>query len=178
MTLRELIIDYENTNAWAWLAAWDNPISSSVIIRRNGQVFDVKTFDHPMTDSIDRVGWSGLSTDGIARWVAWDIDVGHGKTSVATLDDALHIATRLYVLLDGHVEVRLSSSGSGVHVRHPLVKTLDNDAAIRLAKTIAGKVDGIDPTPCGRQTFWFWDRSPAPGAFRQILPARGGSIDE
>lgn len=178
MTIRELIVDYENTNAWGWLAAWDNPLSSSVIIRKDLTVFDVKNFDHPMTDAIDRIGWSGLSTDGIARWIAWDIDVGHGKTSVATLDDALYVAARLYVLLGGQVEVRLSSSGKGVHVRHALLQPLNNDAAIRLAKNISRKIDGIDPTPCGRQTFWFWDRCPAPGAFRQMLPARGGHIDE
>lgn len=177
MTLRELIVDYENTNAWAWMAAWDNPTSNSVIIRRHGQVFDVKSFDHPMSDSIDRVGWSGLSTDGIARWIGWDIDVAHGKKSASSFDEALLRAVRLWVLVDGMAEVRTSTSGQGLHVRHTLLQPLKNDAAIRLAKNISRKIDGIDPTPCGRQCFWFWDRDPAPGAFRQILPARGGHID-
>ena len=177
MTIREFIDDYSNTNFWAWMAAWDNPLSSSVIIRKDLTVFDVKDFNYPMTDAIDRIGWSGLSTDGIARWIGWDIDVGHGETSVETLDDAFHVATRLFLRLDGHAELRLSSSGKGVHVRHTLLQPLKNDAAIRLAKNISRKIDGIDPTPCGRQCFWFWDRDPAPGAFRQILPARGGHID-
>ncbi len=177
-TLREFLIDRMNTNAWSWMADWENWKSQSVIARRNGQVTDLKSWDAPAGPGLERVGWSGLSTDGQCRWLAWDIDVGHGKESFFDFHAGLLAAVNIWQILGGEAEVRVSTSGRGFHVRHKVTRDLSNAQGGDLAKIIAGKVPGLDPVPVSRQAFWFWAAKPEPGSFRQLLPAKGGPTDD
>lgn len=178
MTIADFLVEQANTNAGAWMTTWLNSNSVTVILRQNGSVFDAKSFNYPMTDDIDRIGWSGLSTDGTAQWIGWDLDVGHGKNCSETFGQALLSAVRLWSRLEGNAEIRVSTSGQGLHVRF-LLPTQEQIHHAQYAASIASKdIPGIDPTPTGRQAFWFWDRNPQPGAFRQLLPSTTGVIDD
>lgn len=176
-TAREFLEDRANTLAGTWMAAWLPKVPHAVIVNADGWAGprDLKTLDAPLPAGVHAVGWSGLTAGGVAEWVGFDLDVGHGAKNYPTTTQALDAAHQIRAALQGNAEIRLSKSGAGVHVRHWCAPArLDNQDAIKFAKRLVARL-GIqaDPTPLGRQAFWFWARTPGADSFRLIAEDDG-----
>ena len=119
------------------------------------------------------LGCTGVTASGGVDWIGWDLDVGHGKTAYGSTFVAVQAARTIRDHV-GHdtTEIRLSKSGSGVHIRTMLESVVDSTEAKSRAREIAN-VLGVraDPTALSRQAFWLWAAKPGKDGFRLIEPA-------
>lgn len=177
ITLEEFYIDLANTERWCWLAQWwPDGGPSSVIVGASDLTYDAKNGYAPCPHDILSFGWNGSDAEGRLIWLGWDLDVGHGAQQYESTDLALVDAFRLRHFLRGNAEIRLSKSGSGVHVRHRLPENANRPASDgpRIAKAIAAELGmKADPSALGRQAFWMWSANTSNHSFRLILPHEG-----
>lgn len=169
-TIREHIVDLANGLAWCWIASWLPRDPMSVITQTPAKTRDAKDLDVTLPPGANAVGWSGLTRSGTAAWVGWDLDVGHGRKCYSTTDAALDAAHQIRDALSGCAEIRMSKSGRGVHVRHWCAPArLANEKAIDFSKRLVQRLNiQADPTPLGRQAFWFWCADPGAASFQLI----------
>lgn len=168
-TLQQVLDMILRDNPWA--ARWFS--DAAVVCHTAKGTFQAKHLNRPAPPQLEAVGCGGWTRNGDVRWVGLDLDVGHGAASYACLADALNDARRVHRHVCGAAEVRRSKSGKGLHVRIALAGVNGGrETAARIAKWLAYTLGlRADPSPLGRQNFWFWTRSPGPEAFALIVPA-------
>jgi hypothetical protein len=135
---------------------------------------DPKYEDNPMSYSLDKyaegigmTGWDWKSK--LSRWVAYDFDAitGHSERHTKKLSDAELKQVRDAVSSVDWVNVRLSTSGSGLHLYvflDPPIQTNTHTEHAALARSILGQLSadtGLDLQAkidaCG-QNMWVWHR--------------------
>lgn len=138
--------------------------------RRKAWAAKGKALDWDVPGNLFRVGCSGRTASHL-RWIFFDLDVGHSTNPHEDMESALADARRLRDWF-GFGEVRLSSSGRGVHLGVPMPWTdFRASDGPRIAKT-AILATGVraDPSATGRQCRFLWIRDPSPDSFRLIDP--------
>jgi len=163
---------------WSWIGPWltnheliievddVDPVSG----RRKAWAAKGTGLSYPVPNNLYRVGCSGRTMNHL-KWVFLDFDVGHGADPHANTEAAIAQASRVRSWL-GFGEVRLSSSGLGVHLGIPLpwddFKASDGP---RIAKAVALATGvNVDRAACGRQCRYLWLRDPNQDSFRLIEP--------
>lgn len=158
---------------YPWTATWLR--TGHIILSAGGRAREARSDQEPCPANIEALGCTGVDARGRLAWVGWDLDVGHGTRVFESTDAAIAGARRLRNALHGLAEIRFSKSGVGVHVRH-LWPNDDRpgDYGPVFAKAYAKRLClPVDPTPLGRQAFWFWSRIRPQHAFELIEPHMG-----
>lgn len=162
--------------AHPWAAAWFR--LGCVVVKAGGRRWQAKDVDAQCPSNVETLGCSGLTlTRQVYDWIGWDLDCkANGSGGYTTTDAAIADARRLRKKLNGCAEIRLSKSGSGVHIRHLLEYPVKPDAAKAMAVALArGVWLHSDPAALGRQCFDLWARSPGPRGFELIEPHGGNA---
>ncbi len=171
VTVAEFVEDRANGTAWIWISSWLPSDPASIIVETtDGRTDDVKRLNAQIPLTLRSLGWTGLTQSGTAQWIGFDLDVGHGAKSYATTEAAVVDAHRIREALAGNAEIRLSRSGAGVHVRHWCAPAgLSNaDAKLFAKRLVKHLCVQADPSPLGRQCFYFWTATPGPDSFKLI----------
>lgn len=155
---------------WSWTLPWWR--TGCVIAQFDGgsatEVKDAK--DKQVPWQVSSIGCSGHDGKGVLHWIGWDLDVGHGGVSYASLEDAIKDARKLREAL-GEAEIRRSKSGTGIHVKFLLPPDcgLTQKNASKIAKHVSRRL-GLqsDPAALGRQAFWLWSRETGDLGFEAI----------
>jgi hypothetical protein len=156
-----------------WTRQWLTPLPDRLVCFTTERTFEVKYLDIPTPPQLIALGCGGWGQKGVVRWVGLDLDVGHGSQFYPSLADAICAAMGTRHYLNGALEIRLSKSGQGIHLRIPLVEGVTGglSTAACIAKWLARKLAlRADASPLGRQNFWFWASQPGPRGFRLVAP--------
>lgn len=158
--------------AWSWSEPWwqQGCLICRAISGQLNETWEQKDHRQVVPGNLDRLGCSGHDPEGRLYWIGFDLDVMHGTTSYSSLDEALADAQLIREEL-GEAEVRLSTSGNGVHVRHLLPEDsgLTRKESGRIAKYVARKLNiKADPSSLGRQAHWLWSRAPSERSYELI----------
>ena len=166
---------FEKLKRSTWTAQWFM-CGMVCVMDKNGKCYELKNGNRP--DTIQAVGCGGWDEQDRLHWVGIDLDVGHGrpKTSYETTDEAIEAAAKVREFVGTAAEIRLSKSGSGVHVRVKVAGAPGNGKVIarRIAWWLAGKVAiKTDHSVLGRQNLWLWAKEVKPRGFELVLEANG-----
>ena len=166
---------FERLKRTSWTAQWFM-CGMVCVMDSAGKSFELKNGTRP--ENIQAVGCGGWDEKDRLHWVGIDLDVGHGrsKTCYATTEDAIEAASRVREFVGGAAEIRLSKSGSGVHIRTRIAGAPSNGRVIarRIAWWLAAQT-GIktDHSVLGRQNLWLWAKEIKPRGFELVLEANG-----
>lgn len=156
-----------------WRACWFR--LGEVIVSAGGKAWATKRAMHdPCPRDIEAIGCRGVNVRGLHDWVGWDLDVGHGHPAkqYGSTIVAIHAGRMIRQRAGPQTEIRLSKSGTGVHVRQLLNEPITTEQAQRHAKAIVDDLGlKADPTALSRQAFWLWCREPKPDSFKLIEAA-------
>ena len=155
-------------NQWGWTGDWWS--FGELVIVTKTRTWSTSRPQVSLPGDLLLLGCSGLSSKGHWNWVGWDLDVGHGTKSYGTTAAAVADARRVRDWYHGNAEIRLSKSGHGVHVRHPLsVKHPPGhpkEESRRIAEMFTLKAD---PTSLSRQVHFLWSRDvPSKQSFMEV----------
>lgn len=171
MTIKDFI-EQEVIEKHPWTARWFEG-GGPVIVQTSGFKYECKRPDRAIAKDIIQIGTTGRDSKNKLKWVGWDLDVGHGKDSYETTDEAIEAGRRILSyakdLHHGYGELRLSKSGQGAHIRKLFqVRESYEDGAL-LAKAVA---DLLRIKACrsslGRQAHWLWTVNPVENSFKLI----------
>ena len=157
-----------------WRSRWVR--RGMVCVQDGPRAMELDRLDY--SGNIDAVGCGGWTESGELHWVGIDLDVGHGgaKNCYESRDDALDAAFKVRAFVGNAAEIRLSKSGSGVHIRIAIegVATNGRETAPHIAKWLVATLEiKCDPTVLGRQNLWFWARQSGAHSFQEIEPCEG-----
>jgi ribonuclease HI len=169
-TLEAAMARISATPAYEWTSAWWR--LGMIIVQNGAQAYQAKGPDALEPAGLELLGCAGLSQKGVWDWIGVDLDIGdHGTKSYANLDEAIADARRAREALKGRLEIRLSKSGNGVHLKNVPTTPMDAKDGPAFAKKFATALKlKADATPLGRQCFWHWAKTPGSNGFKLIEP--------